>query len=288
MGAGRRRVGGWGAGGAGRGTWRLPVPPPPATASAPRAPAAALVLSGRRTADSRRALLTYNFWLSRPSPRLLPAVSGSASRPRPSHSFPLPPAPPRALPWQLNKQTWRTWGRGEGGARAGPSQPVTPARQLAGGSHADAGGGPGVGLRVPGAGPVAGLVAARPGQSLGSKPAAEKAGGGRGGGLRARRCLRPQSAIIRLTHPALGPSSTHAGAGLRSRGPVRALGLASHGSSWALLPGGGWRGSVERRRVPSTVQRRRGAREDRGGGGGGCSSPGKGVKRPEWGKEQRF
>ena len=118
------------------------------------------------------ALLTYNFLAPALPPASYPLCAGARRQaPPPPFLLSSPPRPPRALPWQLNKQTRRTWGRGGGRGAGGARRAVTPARQLAGRSRADAGGGggsgPGVGLWVRGAG----LVAARPGRSVSPRAA---------------------------------------------------------------------------------------------------------------------
>lgn len=193
---------------------------------------------------------------------------GPPPGPAPSLSSLLPPAAPSALPWQLNKQTRRTWGRGGGRDAGGAQRSVTPARQLAGRSRADAGGGggsgPGVGLWVRGAGPVA----ARPGRSVSPRAASwvrssrsRRPVGAKGDGNapptpvpgRACRavCALEKSAIIRVTPSARVPLIRTQDRGSRARAPVRAFGLALHGSSRALLPDGG--GGTEKRRVPSAA-----------------------------------
>lgn len=168
------RAGGWvgggpeGRGGALGGSRCRRRPPPPLLPARPQP--RSLSQAGELPAAAARSLLITS--PLPPSPRLLPAARwGPPPGPAPPFLLPSLQRPPRALPWQLNKQTQRTWGRGGGRGAGGARRAVTPARQLAGRSRADAGGGggsgPGAGIWVRGAGPVAG----RPGQSASPRAA---------------------------------------------------------------------------------------------------------------------
>lgn len=123
--AGRARpwalaAGGWmgggpeGRGGALGGSRCRRRPPPPLLPARPQP--RSLSQAGELPAAAARSLLNF----SAPAlPRLPPYPASSppyatAGRQAPPPPFLLPSLlrPPRALPWQLNKQTRRTWGRG--------------------------------------------------------------------------------------------------------------------------------------------------------------------------------
>lgn len=162
---------------------------------------------------------------------------------------------------------------------------MTPARQLAGRSRADAGGGvggPGAGRWVLGVSPVA----VRPGQSASRwsapwvrSPLRRSLVGAEGSvslptpaPVRARRalCALEKSAIIRVTHPAFRPSPAHAAARRWSR--------SASAGSWPGLAGffvgspAGWDGDGRQVEVGAqhcgrTGRLRRTEKAERGWGG---------------------